>query len=79
MAKTKEISFTLERKISDKEYGSLGYSVTETVALESGDSANEVYVKLKARTAKKASILDKELQDTVAAMNKTQTRKRSDG
>lgn len=78
MAKTKEISITFERKISDKDYGSLGYAISETVTLEDGDKRLEEYTKLKASLGKRASILDKELSDMVASMNKTQTRKRRD-
>ena len=78
MAKTKEISFSLERRISDKNFGSLGYAVFESVTLEPGDKSSEEYVKLKSKVSKRASLLDKELSDLVERMNRTQTRKRND-
>lgn len=69
MAKIKELSITFERKISDGNFGSLGYSVTETVSLDRDDDPKEEYAKLKSRVGKKASILDKEVSENIRSMN----------
>lgn len=75
MARVKEISVMLERKASDGNFGSLGYSVTETVSLERDDDPKEEYLELKRRVARKASVLDKELGENIRAMHQQAVKK----
>ena len=65
MAITKELSFTAERKFSDKVYGSLGYAMSETITLEDGDNREKEYRMLKKRVGKRASEMNDEIRQSI--------------
>lgn len=67
MAKTKSVTVGIGRKISDNNYGSVDFFVSETVDLEEGDDREEEFVKVYKRCKKRGSKAMKELRKAVGA------------
>ena len=64
MARTKEISYFVGRKVSDGNFGSLDFNVGEVTLLERGDDYNEEVEKLEKRVNRRANIIKKQIIDS---------------
>ncbi len=65
MAKVKMLNYSVGRRISDQDFGSMDFHVGETVELDSGDSHIEEYKRLVSRVNKKAGIIADKIQESI--------------
>ena len=58
----KEVTFGVERKVSDGDFGSLGYNIQMVASLEEDDDEDDCYEDLKKQVESKASFMNKKLK-----------------
>jgi hypothetical protein len=67
MAKTKEISLFLGKKLSDGDFGSMDFSVGEVTTIEDGDVYKDEVFALIKRVKRRAGIANEEIQTAINA------------